>query len=177
MGLAIYYGIAAWVSRLFERMTAAYPIYVYGTAAVAGAVCLSAGIRLIVKTGRGGKAGSTGEEAVKTPARLAPISLFILGATFCFVELTSAFPYFGFLALLTQYRLTFPLTLLFLAIYNFMYVLPLILLYFGYNRLQGTKAIKKLERILGKVSSYIVPVVIALAGILLAYYGAFSLLS
>lgn len=56
-----------------------------------------------------------------------------------------------------------------------MYILPLILLYLGYNKLQGTAAIKRLESILSKVSSYIVPVVVSLAGILLLYYGASSL--
>ena len=178
MGLAIYYGIATWISRLVANITEAYPIYVYGTAAGAGAICLLAGIRLIVKTRISHKAGSDREktETMKTPVRLSPVSLFIMGAVFCFVELTSAFPYFGFIALLTQYHLAFPVTLLFILIYNFMYVLPLILLYFGYNKLQGTKAIKKLELILGKISSYIVPVVIALVGILLMYYGISSLI-
>lgn len=147
-------------------------------AAGAGAICLLAGIRLIGKTRISNKAGNDNEEAetVKAPVRLSPVSLFIMGAAFCFVELTSAFPYFGFIALLTQYRLAFPLTLFFMLIYNFMYILPLILLYFGYNKLQGTRAIKKLERILGKISSYIVPVVVALVGVLLVYYGISSLL-
>ena len=103
------------------------------------------------------------------PAQLSPVSLFIMGAAFCMVELTSAFPYFGFLALLTSYHLIFPLALLFMLIYNFMYMLPLILLYFGYNKLQGTTTIKKLESVLDKVSSYIVPVVVSLVGILLVY--------
>lgn len=105
-------------------------------------------------------------ENVKAPAQLSPVSLFIMGAAFCMVELTSAFPYFGFLALLTSYHLIFPLALLFMLIYNFMYMLPLILLYFGYNKLQGTTTIKKLESVLDKVSSYIVPVVVSLVGIL-----------
>ena len=56
-----------------------------------------------------------------------------------------------------------------MLIYNFMYMLPLILLYFGYNKLQGTTTIKKLESVLDKVSSYIVPVVVSLVGILLVY--------
>lgn len=115
-------------------------------------------------------------ENVKAPAQLSPVSLFIMGAAFCMVELTSAFPYFGFLALLTSYHLIFPLALLFMLIYNFMYMLPLILLYFGYNKLQGTTTIKKLESVLDKVSSYIVPVVVSLVGILLVYYGVTSLM-
>lgn len=99
-----------------------------------------------------------------------------MGAAFCMVELTSAFPYFGFLALLTNYHLIVPLALLFMLIYNFMYVFPLILLYFGYNKLQGTTTIKKLESILDKITSYILPVVVSLVGILFVYYGVISLM-
>ncbi len=180
MGLAIYYGIAAWVSKLLTKIVNTWPLYVYGAAAISGIVLLGAGIRLIVKTkqSNAGKKGDGCEEAenVKAPAQLSPVSLFLMGAAFCMVELTSALPYFGFLALLTGYHLIFPLALLFIMIYDFMYILPLILLYIGYNKLQGTAAIRKLERVLDKVSSYIVPVVVSLVGILLGYYGVTSLM-
>lgn len=180
MGLAIYYGIATWVSKFLTKIVNAYPLYVYGAAAIGGIVLLGAGIRLIIKTrqSNAGKDNNGCEETenVKAPAQLSPVSLFIMGAAFCMVELTSAFPYFGFLALLTSYHLIFPLALLFMMIYNFMYVLPLILIYFGYNKLQGTTTIKKLESVLDKVSSYIVPVVVSLVGILLVYYGVTSLM-
>ena len=168
MGLAVYYGIAAWVSTYISKLIHAYPAYVYGCAAAAGVILLALGIRLILKTRRRNQdsASYIHEEttAAKAPAQLSPLSLFVMGAAFCLVELTSALQYFGFLALLASYHLTFPLVLLFMLIYAFMYVLPLILLYFGYNKLQGTTAIKKLENVLGKVSSYIVPVVVSLAG-------------
>lgn len=176
MGLALYYGIAAWISKYFAKIVNAYPLYVYGAAVISGIVLLALGIRLVIKTRQSNAAKNDNgcEEAgnIKPPAQLSPISLFVMGATFCMVELTSAFPYFGFLALLTSYHLMFPLALIFMLIYNFMYVFPLILLYFGYNKLQGTTIIKKLESVLDKVSSYIVPVVVSLAGILFVYYGA-----
>ena len=70
-----------------------------------------------------------------------------------------------------------PEVMLLIGVYNFMYVLPLILLYFGYNRLQGTAAITKLKSVLEKVSSYIAPVVVSLVGVLLVYYGATSLIT
>lgn len=178
MGLAIYYGIAAWASKFLMKIVNAYPLYVHGVAAIGGMVLLAAGIRLIIKTrqsnaGRHDRDG--GEAQIKAPAQLSPISLFIMGAAFCMVELTSAFPYFGFLALLTSYHLNFPLALLFMLLYNFMYMLPLIVLYFGYNKLQGTATIKRIERVLDNVSSYIVPVVVSLAGIMLIWYGAMAL--
>lgn len=180
MGLAIYYGIAAWVSKLLVKITNAYPLYVYGAASIGGIVLFAVGIRLIIKTGQGNAdPNNNGYEEtgnIKAPAQLSPVSLFVMGAAFCMVELTSAFPYFGFLALLTGYHLLFPLALFFMMIYNFMYTLPLILLYFGYNKMQGTAAIQKLERVLDKVSSYIVPVVVSLAGIFCVFYGATSLM-
>ena len=176
LGLAIYYGIATWVSKLLSKAIESYPWYVYGAAVGAGILCLLLGIRLIVKTKLNTK--NKGEETseVKNPAQLSPLSLFFLGAAFCAVELTSAFPYFGFLAVLTTYNLIFPLVLVFIMIYNFMYILPLILIYFTYNKLQGTSVIKKIESILSKVAAYVVPVVVTLLGVLLLYYGIYSLI-
>ena len=179
MGLAVYYGIALWVSRLLDGITRAYPLCVYGTALGAGIICLAAGIRLIIRTGSGSAEKGENEEAEAAsgaPAQLSPLSLFLMGAAFCFVELTSAFPYFGFLAVLAGYGLSFPLVLLFVLIYDFMYVLPLILLYFGYNRLQGTTLIRRLEHVLGRVSAYIIPAVVGILGIFLVCYGGSSLL-
>ena len=153
-----------------------YPWYVYGAALGAGILCLLLGIRLISKTKRNIKNSVEVTTEVKNPSQISPLFLFFLGAAFCAVELTSAFPYFGFLAILTTYNLTFPLVIVFLIIYDLIYVLPLILLYFAYNKLQGTAIIKKIESILSKVAAYIVPVVVTLLGILLLYYGIYSLI-
>lgn len=176
MGLAVYYGIATWAAKYLGQIVERYPLYVNWAAILSGAVLLLAGIRSIVRTGESSTQEVEEISVAKSPAQLSPVSLFIMGAAFCMVELTSAFPYFGFLALLTSYHLIFPLVLFFIMVYNFMYVLPLILLYFAYNRLKGTAMIQKLENVLGKVSSYIVPVVVCLAGVLLTYYGVFALL-
>ena len=176
LGLAIYYGIATWVSRLLSMVLETYPWYVYGAALGAGILCVLLGVRLIVKTKLAAKNDIRETGEIKKPAQLSPLSLFFLGAAFCAVELTSAFPYFGFLAMLTNYQLTVPLVLFFMLIYNFMYVLPLILLYFGYNKLQGTTMIKRIENLLIKIAAYVVPVVVTLIGILLLYYGMSSLI-
>ena len=177
MGLAIYYGIAAWVSRLFAMVSGAYPLQIHLAELTAGGVCLAAGIRMVSRVCKGNSGEqSEGEEGVKTAAQLSPLSLFLMGAAFCMVEITSALPYFGFLAVLASYDSVFPLVLLFIMIYDFMYMLPLILLYFGYNRLKGTAAIRKLERVLGKVSDYIVPAAVCLLGSALVYVGAGSVI-
>ena len=168
MGLAVYYGVAAWVSKLLAAASAAYPIYVYGAAILAGLFCLLFGILLTIKTAR--RSGNA------EPAKLSAPALFIMGVAFCGVELTSALPYFGFLAVLASYQLVFPLVAGFIFLYTFIYVFPLILLYFGYNKLRGTRAVRRLEQILGKVSSYIIPAALGLLGAFLAIYGMVSLI-
>ncbi len=101
MGLAIYCGIAALASKLLTHVIATYPLQVYGAAAVGGATLLVAGLRLVLRTGQTnaetGTGSCEGADEMKAPAQLSPVSLFAMGAAFCMVELTSAFPYFGFL--------------------------------------------------------------------------------
>ncbi len=176
LGLAVYYGVTAWVSRLFAKAAELYPVYIAAAMIFCGIACLAVGIRFIVNTVRSGKNGGDEESGVKNPAQLSPLSLFLLGAAFCAVELTSALPYFGFLALLAAYDLVFPLVLGFITVYTFMYALPLILLYFAYNRLNGTAAIKRLESILGRISAYVVPSAVALVGAVFLCYGTYSLI-
>ena len=175
MGLAVYYGIAEWISRLFGTLERSYPLPLYLTELTGGILFILLGVRLIIKTKRCAEV-SLQEEHAKTPARITRFSLFILGIIFCGVELTSALPYFGFLAMLAGYDLDFPYVLGYTFLYTFIYVLPLILLYFGYNKLRGTALIKKIENLLGKISSYVIPVALSLLGILLAAHSAVSLI-
>ncbi len=52
LGLAVYYGLIAWISRLFSLTVQNYPLPVYGVALMAGVLCLVLGICLIRKTHR-----------------------------------------------------------------------------------------------------------------------------
>ena len=52
LGLAVYYGIAAWVSALFSQAVERYPQHIYGAALGAGMICLLAGFRLIARKKR-----------------------------------------------------------------------------------------------------------------------------
>ena len=75
------------------------------------------------------------------------------------------------MAILTSYHLTVPSVLLFVMIYNLIYVLPLILLSAAYNQLQDTALIKRIESASGNVAAYVGPMAITLAGALLVYCG------
>ena len=70
------------------------------------------------------------EEAAEVKKGLNSRQLFGLGIIACLLELTSALPYFAFLALLTQYSLNFAMLAGILILYNFIYSAPLIALYF-----------------------------------------------
>ena len=52
MGLALYYGIATWGSKYFEKIIHAYRIYVYRASANGGVPIFTLGVRLILKTKR-----------------------------------------------------------------------------------------------------------------------------
>lgn len=169
LGLVIYYGMAQWAAVWFARLSSQYPGAVAGASAASGAAALLWGAVRLAALWRGER-GSAEEDKPKVPSGLTPLSLFILGTAFCMVEITSAAPYFGFLALLAGYDLAFPAALSFMLVYDFMYLLPLIVLYFGYNRWQGTTVIQRAEHWLGKVSAYVVPgAVTALGAVLLGY--------
>ena len=139
LGIGIYYGVVAWISELLSNLASNYPLYTYGAETAAGILLLSLGAFLIFRTRRINASAESAENTAKAPKSLSPVSLFIMGAAFCGVELTSALPYFGFLAILASYELVFPFVLSFIILYTFIYALPLILLYFGYNKIQGTK--------------------------------------
>lgn len=174
LGLAVYYGILSWVTQLVKDAAARFPLYTYGTEAAVGLLCAAIGFYLICKTRRSGS--PEGREETKTPSALTPLSLFCMGAAFCGLELTSALPYFGFLTVLAGYGLAFPYVAVFLLLYDFIYILPLLLVYWGYNRLRGTAFITRLERVLGRVAAYVVPVVLTAVGVLLLVHGAYSLI-
>lgn len=168
LGLAVYYGFIEWIKKFLESFVVKYPYYTAAGAVFAAVVMFCAGGVLIAKAKR---SGNNEDEKAKTPSSLSPVSLFIMGAAFCAVELTSALPYFGFLAVLASYELALPGVLLFILIYDFVYVLPLLIVYFGYNKLQGTKAISVVEKVLKKASDYVIPVVLIVCGIFIFYKG------
>ena len=102
--------------------------------------------------------------------------LFGLGVAFTGAELTSALPYFGFLGAMAAESPHAAVVVLLTAVYSFVYVLPLILLCFAYNALGKTRAIAGLERVMGKVSAWILPAVFVLFGVFSVVKGISGLL-
>lgn len=67
---------------------------------------------------------------------VSPFSLFILGVVATITELTTALPYFAFLAVLLNYELSLLSVVIILFIYNFIYSSPLMILYYIYRMKQ-----------------------------------------
>lgn len=107
-----------------------------------------------------------------------PLSLALLGIVATITELTSALPYFVFLGILFQYKLTLPAVIGILVLYNIIYSLPLIILYFI-----NVKALDKFDRFyaflkhqMERWAAALMPVVLGAVGLLLMFHSSSYLL-
>ncbi len=174
LGLAIYLGIATIVTEVVSSLLVAYPLHAYAVAAICGPLLVAVCVRLVIQTRSRREAPS--QDTPRKPARLGPAPLFATGAAFCAVELTSALPYFGFMALLASQQPPLPVAAAFLIAYNVVCASPLVALYLEYAKLRGTMLISTFEQALGRLAAYVVPAVLGIVGIVLAGYGITGLL-
>lgn len=117
----------------------------------------------------------TAQSKVKS---VSPLSLSLLGIGATLSELTSALPYFAFLAILFQYKLSIFSVVGILMIYNCIYSLPLIILYFIYikarNKFDSFYMFIKTQ--MEKWSTILVPIALSVIGVLLILHSIASLL-
>lgn len=73
-----------------------------------------------------------GESSVRTPRSLTPAALFALGTTVTLVEMITAVPYLGAIALMTRAELTATQWLPILLLYNVLFVTPPVALMVAY---------------------------------------------
>lgn len=180
LGLVVYYGAAEPLLRLWRRISDSRPALAASLLLAFGILCLTAGgllsLRVLRSRRRKGE-GTEDKEGAKLPRReLSCPVLFGLGVAFTGAELTSALPYFGFLGAMAAESPHAAVVVLLTAVYSLVYILPLILLCFAYNALGKTRAIAGLERVMGKVSAWILPAVFVLFGVFSVVKGISGLL-
>ncbi len=117
-------------------------------------------------------------EAARKIKSVSPMALVFLGVGATISELTTALPYFAFLAILFNYQLTLFQVTLILIVYNTIYTLPLIILYFIYIKSQDK--FDSLYRIIKikvtKWGNILAPIIMGLLGIILVYHSILLLL-
>ncbi len=105
-----------------------------------------------------------------------PKSLAALGVGSTISELPTALPYFAFFAILLNYQVTLIQVTFILITYNFIYILPNIILYFTYIKAQNK--FDRLYTFIKKqinLSNIITPTIIAIIGTFLTAHAIFLL--
>ena len=172
VGILIYYGIASFFTGFLSDFMAEHRTLLTAGEIAAGVFCLAAALRLFSKKNSGGDPEADLREKGRS-IRPGAASLFLVGVVFCGFELTSALPYFGYLAFLLNYSLPFAAVFTTLLVYNLVYSLPLILLYLCYSRYQEgmERFYRKMQRAVARFSSVGVPAALMLLGGFLVLYG------
>lgn len=124
-------------------------------------------------------------DAQEDEARLArsiksvsPPALIALGAGATIAELTTALPYFAFLAILLTHSLSIVEVSVVLVLYNFIYTLPLMILYFIYRRAQDRFdwLYALIKKHMTKWANILAPTLTGLVGIFLIVHSVSALL-
>ncbi len=112
------------------------------------------------------------ETSVKIKS-VSPRALMALGIGATISELTTALPYFAFLAILFNYKLTFLQLSFILVIYNIIYTMPLIILYFVYIKAQDKfdYLYRVINKKITKWANIAAPLLTCLVGLILTYHG------
>ena len=146
-GLMAYYGLVAVISNIFDFILKKLVPQIYIIELIIGIVALILVLYFVLnekikKINKGdefkNKSSMEDEKSQisKKIKSVSPFSLFILGVVATITELTTALPYFAFLAVLLNYELSLLSVVIILFIYNFIYSSPLMILYYIYRMKQ-----------------------------------------
>ena len=113
------------------------------------------------------------EEARKKIKSVAPGALILFGIGATIAELTSALPYFAFLAVLLQ----FELSLLEVTVLLLIYKSPLMVLYFVYRKAQDKfdRFYTFIKKYLTKWSNVLMPAFTGVLGLILVFHSLYNL--
>lgn len=191
-GFLAYYGLLAFAESFFNAFIQKYGRIIFiaelilGIAFLVGVGFLLQKIRMDVLKkqvdvlkGNVQETDGSGEEKIARKIKsVSPPALVVLGIVATISELATALPYFAFLAVLFNYQLTFFQVSIVLVVYNLIYMMPLMILYFVYIKAQN-----KFDYLYGVINSKIskwsnilAPAVVGIIGVVLVYHSASLLL-
>lgn len=181
-GYLAYYGIITIIGGFLNTIVKQYGVALYTVELILGiAFLIFAGMLLqnrkftflkkeiAVLKGIEEKSDKNTAKKIKS---VSPLSLISLGVIATLSELTTALPYFAFLAILFNYHLSFLNLSFILILYNLIYTLPLLLLFLLYIKAQD-----KFDRLytiiktqIAKWSDILAPILVALIGTFLIFH-------
>lgn len=187
-GFLAYYGLVAFIGNFFKDIVNKHSTIIFTAELIVGIlfmvlVCFliqNNKIEALKKEVRSIKNNTTSEdenakdeeEAAKKIKSVSPIALIGLGVGATISELTTALPYFAFLAILFNYQLNFLQVSVILLIYNFIYTLPLMILYFIYVKAKDKFDVlyRVVKTKISKWSGVLVPALSGVGGSFLIYH-------
>ena len=118
------------------------------------------------------------EEVAGKIKSVSPMALVALGVGATISELATALPYFAFIAVLLNYSLTLFQLSFILIVYNTIYMLPLMVLYFVYIKAQDRfdRLYQIIKSAIAKGANMLGPVLTGIIGVALVYHAASLLL-
>lgn len=184
IGVLAYYGSVAAIQGVFGGLAAVFAQILPYAEVLLGVVLLVIFARALRKkrlapAGAPSEEAGEVEEAKKKVRSVSPAALLALGAVATLMELATALPYFAFLAVLLSQSLALWELLVVLAVYNLIYMSPLMLLYFVYahNRAAFDRFYAFLKRLLTKGAAVLGWVLPLALGLLLFGHAVWGFLS
>jgi cytochrome c biogenesis protein CcdA len=189
-GFLAYFGLAAFAGNFFKGVIEKYGQIVFTCELILGVVFLigvcyliqNINIQVLEKQlqsmNDGGKGNDEEGEVISKIKSVSPLALVALGVGATLSELTTALPYFAFLAILLNYELTFIQAAFILIVYNIIYTAPLIILYFVYSKAQDKfdQFYTIIKKQLTKWSNVLAPIVVGVIGVFFVFHSIAALL-
>jgi cytochrome c biogenesis protein CcdA len=179
-GFLAYFGVITFVGNSFGMLINQYGQTLFVFELIIGIIFLVAACYLFrkIKIKMLKEQNQSYEiEIVHKIKSVSPISLAIIGVGSTISELPTALPYFAFFAILFSYQISFIQVTFILIVYNIIYILPNVILYFAYIKAQNK--FDRLYKFIKKQVNWaniITPSIVALIGIFLTAHSLSLLL-
>lgn len=192
-GFLAYFGLVAFLKSFFAGFIENHGYYLFVAELILGIALLIGGNFVIqnqkinslkkqllsIRQGSGGKGNPDEAEMARKIKSVSPLALITMGVGSTISELTTALPYFAFLAILLNCQLTLLQVTLILVLYNTIYTMPLAILYFVYLKAQNKfdRLYAAIKAAITRWSTVLTPTVLWILGIVFIYHSLVLLLS
>jgi cytochrome c biogenesis protein CcdA len=179
-GFLAYFGLTAFIGDFFTALLERYgqllltAELILGIALLVFAGLLRQSYQIAVLKRQIGQEEqlSPEDKALRRIKSLSPLALIALGISATLAELTTALPYFAFLAILFNYQLAFWQLTGILLLYNLIYTSPLMIMYFIYIKAQDKfdRLYLMIKKQVTRWANILAPLLVAVIGIILIYH-------